>query len=280
MNVLHFIVLFVLILCFFSCNKSNTNVVTSYASFNIALLDRAPDAQVGINNTTLIGNSYHWTYTTDYFTSTFAKKWPNTILIKTPGPLTITLVDSVGKGIQSVTQTYNITGYDSVLSYHNITFGLHAGDSIYGRYFSTRAGIMYKDNEINATTAPLIDLIFYSWGDTLFSLLDTINSKYLSIGTSFYDSIGKNTLSFVGIDSIVNNVYYYPKPTYITFDSIVYDRFFYRTSMMTGSDKRIPLKSMLNTLILFRNSSSRSGVIRPTYMDANKITVDIKMQKY
>lgn len=272
--------------CFlFSCKKPG---ITDYVSFNIQVVGRAPDALVGVNNTSLTGKYYSWTFSADsvkYFAS--AIKCPYIVLIKKPCYLTVSLVDSIGKSVQMISQSVRIIGYDSLLRIHSQTLSLHYGNSVYGRLFSTYTGLAYKDNQMNASTAPVIDIIFCSHinsvtGDTLYSMIsprDTINPKFNPDSTAYNDSVTYNRLSFTAIDSVVNSKYYEHNET-TSFDTMTNDRFFYRTALLFVYKGKMNSQTLLNSLILFKNAFGKMGLIRPTYIDGNKITFDVVMQKY
>lgn len=146
--------------------------------------------------------------------------------------------------------------------YTDVEFALNAGDADYGRFFSFAAGRIYKDSEINETTGPLINIVFESLDNTL---------HYFDTPTVTSYNIPNATLTeFINYEAI---------PTISTeaFDSMTDASSFIDLTIEETNDgfgnNTIP------HTILFQIASGQKGVIKTKSINANRILVDIKVQK-
>jgi len=244
---------------FISSCKNNTEVEI-IADFEINLTGQSPEAIVTINNLTTGATSYKWEFSEGADTTGSDIQSPPNITIDKTGTFTVTLTATNETDTKIVTQTIDITGFNGINKYQNITFGATSESA--GRSFSIEDGRIYNDNEITDNNSYLIDLVFVNWLTMFFFESPSGSNHNVNIPNP-------NT-------TIIENAT--DKLTEYDFNNITSDDFFETTTVIqTNNSFSI---TGLPALILFKTTDDKIGVIlAKEFTDGNLIT-DIKVQKY
>lgn len=260
---LSLIILFLAVLS--SCTKK-TEDPAPVADFTVTVSGQSPSATLQIVNNSTNAATYSWTFGKGASVATSTDKVPAGLKVDKAGQLTVTLVATNGTLTSTKTVQVAVAGNSAVVSYTDLEFSLTAGSTTYGRLFSfDGAGKMYKDSEINATVAPTLHLAF-----------GTINSSIL-----FFDSPTATRYNVTG--ATVTNVMNFLSPSPISlsaFDTIVDDSSINSLVITNSMDSFGVSNASSGNIILFQLASGRKGVVKTKAINAARILVDIKIQKY
>jgi len=250
---------------FVSCSKDDgtTPVV---ADFTLSVSGESPNAIVTITNTSKGGSVYSWVFGEGANVSVSADKAPAPLTVDKASTFIVTLTVTNGNDVKTITKTIGITGNSAIVSYKNIAFGREANSATYGRFFSTETGVVYKADEVNASTGPKIDLVFSHIGKSVnyFASPDDLREKYNISGaktTTIINYPGKS----LGV-------------TATTFDSAEDDSFINGTEIETSDNESFGTSNP--NIILFKTASGKKGAIKTTAINNDRLLVDIKVQKY
>jgi hypothetical protein len=172
--------------------------------------------------------------------------------------------DAVNYNLASKTVKINVIAVDNhaIVTYTNIEFSLTAKNATYGRLFSFDDGKIYKDNEVNSTVGPKIQLAFSSMGNTMYYFESPTVSSYNVPGatvTKVMNYPAKSLFTVADFDAMTDDT----KLTGITIDE---------TNDSFGN-------SSIPGVVLFQLSSGRKGVIKTKAVNSDRLLVDIKIQK-
>jgi hypothetical protein len=150
----------------------------------------------------------------------------------------------------------------TIASYKNVEFSVKEGSTAYASFFSTKTGKSYKDSELNATNGPEIDLVFVAQegGLIFFTSPDETDFKVTVPGAT--KTLIKNFQSgFSAAD----------------FDAMVDDSKLKALTIVNDDNVIGTLQFPLT--VLFQNSKGKKGVIKVLSINADRLLVDIKVQK-
>jgi PKD repeat protein len=248
---------------FSSCDDDENTAVN--ADFTLAVSGQSPNAEVTITNTTTGASSYMWTFSEGAEMETSTEQNPGTITVDKTGTFEVTLVASRGNDTETITKTIEITGEDAIIVYQDIAFARAAANATYGRFFSTETGLIYKDSEVNATTGSKIDLAFATLGESVnyFTSPDDEEEDF-NIPSAQTTKVVNYTPDF-GITSAI-------------FDAATNDAFIDDITISASDDDSFGTSHPY--IILFETESGRKGAIKTKAVNADRLLVDIKVQKY
>ncbi|HUX55055.1 MAG TPA: hypothetical protein VMV56_11620 [Williamwhitmania sp.] len=247
---------------FWSCTKSDSTVPV-VADFAMTVTGEAPNAQITITNNTTGAYAYEWTFGEGANISTTTDLTPPVLTIDKAGSFTITLKAGNGSDEDEVTKTVTVEGNSALVIYSNVEFGLNAGDDTYGRLFSFETGKIYKDNEVDATVGPKINLAFGSMGNTMYYFQSPTVADYNVPGasvtkvTNWFSTSPISTSDFDGM----------------TDDSKLVGLTINETGDSFGN-------SSIPGIVLFQLSTGRKGAIETKAVNSLRLVVDINIQKY
>lgn len=249
-------------LLFTSCSKDDEKTPL-VADFSTTLTGQAPNAQVVITNASTGETTYQWTFGTGASINTSTEKTPPTITVDKAGDFTITLKVSNGNEYKEVTKTISITGNSAIRTYTDVAFSQTSGSNTYGRFFSTTTGLIYKDNEVNATSGTSIDLAF-------------VGSNSSAI---YFASPNSTNLGITIPNATLTKIKNYQSGFSVSdFDSMSDDS---KLQTLTVVDDGEVIGSLSFPLtVIFQNASGKKGVIKLKSINAERLLVDIKVQKY
>lgn len=247
---------------FWSCTKSDSSVPV-VAIFSAVVSGQAPNAQITITNTTSGAYTYEWAFGEGANISTSSDLTPPVLTIDKAGSFTVTLKASNGSEQDEVTKTITVEGNSALVTYSNVEFGLNAGDNSYGRLFSFETGKIYKDNEIDATVGPKINLAFASMGNTMYYFQSPTVADYNVPGasvTKVTNWLSDSPISTTDFDGMTD-------------DSKLAGLTINETGDSFGN-------SSIPGIVLFQLSTGRKGAIETKAVNSSRLLVDIKIQKY
>jgi PKD repeat protein len=253
--------LFCSVFIFSSCDDDDSTAVN--ADFSLAVSGAAPNAEVTITNSTTGATAYAWTFSEGAEIEVSTDQDPGSITVDKAGTFEVTLIATSGNDTKTVTKTIEIGGNSAIVVYQDVAFAREAGSTTYGRFFSTETGLIYKDSEVNAVTGAQIDLAFAHIGDPVnyFASPDDADEDF--------DIPGAQTTK------IVNYV-----PTLVTpaiFDAAVSDAFISDVTITPDDDS---FGTSHPYIILFETESGKKGAIKTKAVNADRLLVDIKVEKY
>jgi hypothetical protein len=151
----------------------------------------------------------------------------------------------------------------TILSYKDIEFSQTEGSATYATYFSTKTGKLYKDSELNATNGPDIDLAFVGGLSKFFFFTSPDDNRFLKkVVPGATKTLVKNyETGFSAID----------------FDAVVDDSKLKSLTVVDGLDSVGSLEFPL--VVIFQNSKGKKGLIKLKAINADRLLVDIKVQK-
>lgn len=248
---------------FSSCDDDESSGVN--ADFSLSVSGEAPNAEVTITNTSTGANAFAWTFSEGAEIEVSTEQNPGSITVDKTGTFEVTLVASNGGSSETITKTVEITGNNAVVVYQDVAFARAAGNATYGRFFSTETGLIYKDSEVNATTGPKIDLAFAQLGDPV----------------NYFTSPDDSEEDFNIPDAQTTTVINYTTPFGVTaaaFDAATSDAFIKDLAITASDDNSFSTSHPY--IILFKTESGKKGAIKTKAVNADRLLVDIKVQKY
>lgn len=250
-------------LLLFSCSKDEDETTPLAADFTATVTGEAPNAQIGITNSSTGATTYLWTFGEGASVSTSTDENPSSITVDKAGDLTIKLVVGNGSEEKELTKTVTITGSNAIVIYTDIEFGLNAGDATYGRLFSFETGQIYKDSEIDASNGSMIHLAFGSMANTIY--------YFESPTVEDYNVPNATETKVVNYEST-------PSISVTDFDSMTDDSQLSGLTI-TGTNDSFGNSSIPGT-VLFEISTGKKGVIKTKAVNSDRLLVDIKIEKY
>jgi PKD repeat protein len=244
-----------------SCSKKEEPVV---ADFELAVSGESPNATISITNKSTGATSFKWNFDKGTTDSVSTMQSPATITVDRAGTFTIKLTASNGAEKQTTTKSVTVAGHSAIMTYSNLEFGVTAGSTTYGRYFSFETGKIYKDSEINASNGSIIHLGFGRLEYIFFFVSPSSNST------------GLLTIPNATTTKVVNwqaN----PSISATSFDAMQDDTML---SGLTINGTNDSFDTSLPNMILFQIASGRKGVIKAKAVNSERLLADIKIQKY
>ncbi|MBN1187887.1 MAG: PKD domain-containing protein [Bacteroidales bacterium] len=248
-----------------SCSKDEDTKTPLVVNFEATITSQAPMALVSIVNSTTGADEYSWTFGegADYMAST--EKTPPTITVDKAGSFTITLTAKNGEEEKTETKTLTIPGNSAIISYEDVEFATEAGNTTYGRFFSTASGQMFLDSEVNATNGPTIDLVFGQLG-TPVNFFDTPDNSDYSIPGATNTKVMNNPS-----DPPISS----PEFSFMHHDELLKDLVITNDNESFGASA-----ASGDHIVLFENADGKKGAIMTKAINNDRILVDIKVQKY
>jgi hypothetical protein len=147
----------------------------------------------------------------------------------------------------------------------DVEFGREKGSTTYGRFFSTETGLIYKDSETNATTGPKIDLVY----------------GHIDNPVNFFSSPDDGDVGFNIPDPQTTKVINYTPDFGVTaaiFDAATTDGFIKDITISESDGESFGTSHPY--IVLFETESGKKGAIKTKAVNADRLLVDIKVQKY
>ncbi|GGX25511.1 hypothetical protein [Aquimarina muelleri] len=149
----------------------------------------------------------------------------------------------------------------TLVTYSDIEFSLTDSSNTNGRVFSTSSGKVYKDSEINAENAEIIDIV------------SATSQAFIA-----FDSPHKATDPTIVGARITK---YQPTGVSLTaadFDAMTDDSKL-KSLIIVDDNETISISDYENKIVLFENASGKKGAIKLKALNANRLLVDIKVIK-
>jgi hypothetical protein len=251
-----------LLFIFSSCDDESEAI---QAHFELSVSGEAPNATVTINNSTTGANAFMWTYGSGAESGFSTEENPGPITVDKVGTFEVTLVAKNGDDAETITQTVQVTGNNAILVYQDVAFARAAGSSTYGRFFSTETGLIYKDSEVNATSGPKIDLAFKQNGDPVNYFISPDD------GEANFGIPGAQTTKVINYTTAFG-------VTAAIFDAATDDSFIKNITIPASDDDSFGTSHPY--IILFETEYGRKGAIKTKAVNADRLLVDIKVEKY
>jgi len=234
------------------------------ASFEVQVTGEAPTAVLELVNNSTGATSYEWTFGEGASISSSIADAPVGVSVDKTGSFEITLIAKNGASQQQTTQTVNITGNNAIINYTDIELAQDPASTTIGRFFSTSEGKVYLNSEVNANTGPLIDLAYQGHSSTFI----------------FFESPDKLFTNTVTVPGATNTkVKNFQSGFSVTdFDAMTDDRLLQNLTIVHDDNAIGSLNFPLT--VTFENSKGKKGVIKLKSINSEKLTVDIKVQKY
>jgi PKD repeat protein len=249
---------------FFSSCDDDDDSPTLNPDFSLSVSGEAPDAEVTIINTSTGATDYAWTFSEGAEIEETDDDNPGAITVDKAGTFEVTLTASNGSATESVTKTIEIEGENAIVVYQNVEFARDFQSATYGPYFSVADGKIYKHSELNATTGPKIDLVYDHIGDPVnyFATPDDADEAY--------GIPGANTTRIINYPADLLSV--------ATFDAATNASFI--ENITIGAADEESFGTTHPYIVLFETESGRKGAIKTKAMNADRLVVDIKVEKY
>ncbi|MCB9701814.1 MAG: PKD domain-containing protein [Myxococcales bacterium] len=225
----------------------------------------APAATVVFTNESVDAESYAWEFGPGAASPGSSEALPAPLAVDRAGELSVTLTVTNEGGSSTVTESVTIAGHSAIDVITDLEFGTDEFILDYGRNYSFETGVMYSDAELDETTVPLIDLIFEGYtGETFFF--------FASPGDYYPDEGGRPTK----IDN-----YTVPGEEQLSADEF---KAMADDALLAG----LTIEHMEEAngydgseqIVLFETADGRKGAILLKALNAMRMLVDIKMQRY
>jgi hypothetical protein len=170
--------------------------------------------------------------------------------VETPANTTAPVVGSTG-----------VVDNSTIVTYKDLEFPIKGSGSTYYNYFSTKTGKFYVNSQLNTTNGPDIDLVFVTFDGLIFFTSPDNKDLPTTIPNA------NNTL-------VINNQTFF---TVADFDGLVEDSKLKTLTVVNDEDVIGTLQFPL--IVIFQNSRGKKGVIKLKAINAERLLVDIKVQK-
>jgi hypothetical protein len=250
------------IVILFNLTDCKEKEVPLVADFDAEITGTSPNATIVFTSSSTGADTYEWTFGEGANITTSSVISPS-ISVEKAGLLTVTLTIHRGAEENSITQDIDVFGNSAILEFTDVEFALGAGDLDYGRFFSVATGQVYIDTEVNANNGSTISLAFESLGQTLhyfqspsssdYSIPNATQTKVINFPAGALMSIAQ----FEAMDD----------------DEILAD-------LTINDDGNGFGNGNIPGIVLFQISDGRIGAIKTRSINADRLLVDIKVQKY
>ncbi len=252
---------------FVACN--NQEVTPLVANFEVTVTGQAPNATLSITNSSTGDGltEYLWTFSAGADKETSEVETPAALAIDKAGDFTVTLIVSDKSGEKELAKTVNIPGNSAILIHTGLQMGYDNAVVNYGQFFSVEQGV-FREAEIPADNSVEINLAFGSCGSGCY---------FFESPTTLDNGTPKYNLPNATESKVIN---YEVTPTISTtaFDAMVDDALLSSLTII-GKKDAFGIDQIPSTM-LFEIGDGRKGVIKAHGLDAERILVDIKVQKY
>ncbi|MGC8824424.1 MAG: hypothetical protein ACP5PZ_07475 [Bacteroidales bacterium] len=257
-------ILFGLLVCIslLSCSKDEEKTTPLVADFDATIIGESPNAKIIITNASTGAKKYAWTFSEGANISSSSDENPDTLFIDKRGNFEVKLVISNDNEQKELTKNFTIPGYNAIVTYTDIEFGVNPEDETYGRFFSFETGRIYKDKEIVDSIGQKIGIGFSSMEHTMYYFQSPSDNSY---------NIPNATITKV--TNYANNIF-----SIENFDSMVDDRMLSTITIDETHDSFG--NSSIPCTVLFQLANSKKGVIKVKAVNNDRVLVDIKIQKY
>lgn len=245
-----------------SCSDSEEIL---HADFTAIVTGEAPNAKVVITNSSTGSSSYKWTFSQGANIAESSEQTPMTLSVDKTGDFTITLFIEEGSSNETTTKSFSIKGKNGINTFTDIEFAQDKDNTDYGHFFSISEGRILKTDEINETSGKTIDLVYYGSLST-FILFDS--PKDLIFEKDF-------TIPGARATKITN---YQNDFNATMFDATNNDDNF--KNLVVIHDESIIGSLKFPLVVLFETAEGLKGAIKLKTINVDKLTVDIKVQKY
>ncbi|QCK16592.1 PKD domain-containing protein [Mangrovivirga cuniculi] len=247
------------LLILISCSDEEAEPLN--ANFEVTAEGDAPNASVTITNSSTGASSYEWTFSEGAGMETSTMANPGTLTIEKAGTFTITLKAMNGGEVKEHTETLTINGNTAISTYTDLEFATAPEDPTYGRYFSFNTEQMYLESEITEENGSDIHIAFTSYENVMYFFESPDAEKYAIPGAPVTEF--ENTNEDITVEQFDN----------MTDDELIDPLTITETNDSFGN-------SGIPGTVLFKLSDGRKGVIRTKAVNADRLLVDIKVQKY
>jgi PKD repeat protein len=247
----------------FSCSKDETTPLV--ADFTTTVTGEAPNAQISITNNSTGATNYSWTFGEGASVSSSTDENPSSITVDKAGDLSIKLVAGNGSEEKELSKTITVTGNSAILSYSDIEFATAPGSEEYGRFFVSTTGEILKDSEVTSENGPTIDVAYNQFNPTnttgFFTSPDDLFDEFVIPGatTSQFVNYVTDELSVAQFDAMENDL-------------------LLNSLEITNDNEAIGMSG--ENIILFKTADNLKGAIKTKALNADRLLVDIKVQKY
>lgn len=149
----------------------------------------------------------------------------------------------------------------TLVTYSDIEFSLTDSGNMNGRVFSTASGKVYKDSEINAENAEIIDIV------------SATNQSFIA-----FDSPDKATDPAIVGARATKFMHTGVSVTATDFDAMTDDSKL-KSLTIVGDKESVNISGYENKIVLFENASGKKGAIKLKALNTNRLVVDIKVIK-
>jgi len=235
--------------------------------FEIILSGESPDATITLDNKTPYAESFLWTFS-EGANKDSLNQHSAVIEVDKSGDFTVRLTAKKGDQSKTISKIIQIPGKNGIREFKDVELAMDGTSNNYGRCFSTVTGKTYKDSEVNSTNGSLIDLLFINYGNTMY-FFD--NPK---------DDANDGLQIPQGQQVVVDNYPNYPEEVFTIeqFDAMIDSEALENLTISNGQNSFS--NSSVPCIILFRNAAGYKGVIKAKQMNTERMTFDIKVQKY
>jgi len=238
-------------------------------SFNATVSGQAPKATVTLVNTSTGAENYKWTFSKGAGTDSSLVETPEALTIDKKGDFTITLTAKKGEVTQTVSRTVNIAGSNAILSYSDVKFGIHNLGSLPYLY-SVTENKFYQRSEVNATTGPRIDLVFWKDGINSVASFQSPHNKWSYADLTIPGAKTTEVLSEQNATQL----------SAAQFDGEVTDNTLGALNIVDNNAIFLANPHHLPVMILFKLADGRKGAIKLKEHGRDHLLADIKAQKY
>lgn len=260
------IILVAVFACFaiFSCSKKESDPTPLAANFEINISGDSPNAQVTLVNKSTGATSYEWTFGEGSSAASSTDETPTGITVDKAGNFKVTLIAKSGSQQNETSQTVTVSGNNAIVSYTDVVFAQDPASTTIGRFFSSSEGKIYLNSEVNATTGALIDLAYqgHSSSFIFFESPDKLFGSTVTVPGATTTKIKNYQSGFSATD----------------FDAMTNDQLFQNLTVEHDGNAIGTLD--FPVIVTFENSAGKKGAIKLKSINSEKLTVDIKVQKY
>lgn len=257
----------------FSCSKDEDETngvdeieeVKSLLDFDVKVEGEAPKAKLIIENKSVGAKSYEWTFGDGANMLNAVGEKPLGLEVDKAGSFEIKLIAEIDSKKVELVKTFDIKGYNAVISYKDLMFGMPIllKDRKFGRGFSFETGLVYEidgTNEINAAIKASIEI-----------RLRTLSG----LGYRFVDGKSDGSgIPYITFDNAVPESVFSAK----MFDDVESDKLLVDLKVINSNE--YITDDVFPRIIMFKRKNGQKGIIKIKSINSEKVVVDIKIQKY
>jgi len=257
-----FLLLAITVTLLSSCTKDEEILS---GDFTALVTGESPNATVIITNSSTGASSYKWTFGQGANRTKSSAENPVELQVDKAGEFKIQLTVVNGSSTESITKTVLIKGVNGINTFNDVEFAQSKDDTDYGRFFSISEGRILKTTEINKTTGPSIDLVYFG-SLSSFITFESPNNLLLNADINIPGAVSTK---------ITN---YQQEFNPAIFDAMTDDEAL--KNLEIKHDQSIIGSLKFPLVVLFENAQGLKGAIKLKTINVKKLVVDIKVQKY